>query len=136
MKKILYVLPMALMLFASCATTKSAYSLAGEWNVVNLNGQTITPSESTPYIGFDINEERLYGFTGCNRLTGNLKTSQFMKGKADFGHLATTRMLCQDDKYEQPFLDALNKVKQSEMTENEILLKDGNGKVLITLKKK
>lgn len=127
---------MALMLFASCATTKSAYSIAGEWNVVNLNGQSITPNESTPYLGFDINEERLYGFTGCNRLTGNLKTSQFMKGKAEFGPLATTRMLCQDDRYEQPFLDALNKVKKSEVTEKEILLKDEVGKVIITLKKK
>lgn len=136
MKKFIYFIPAFLLFFASCASTKSVYQLIGEWSVVNLNGQNITPSEATPYLGFDINENRLYGFTGCNRLTGNLDANKFLKGKADFGHLATTRMLCQDDKFEQPFLEALNKVKTSEVNGEEILLKDEQGKVIITLKKK
>lgn len=135
MKKYLYLIPAAMLLFASCAT-KSAYVLSGDWSVVKLNDQTITPAENTPFIGFDLNEGHVYGFTGCNRMTGELNARKFMKGEANFGHMATTRMLCQDDKYEQPLLEALGKVTTSEVSDKEITLKDKDGNVLLVLKKK
>ncbi len=137
MKKILYVVPAALLFLASCASSRSVYNLAGEWNVVGLNGQTITPVENvTPVMGFNLNDSSVYGFTGCNRMMGQIDAKAFMKGKADFGRLATTRMLCQDDKYERALLDALSKATESEVKGNVILLKDKDGNVLVTLQKK
>lgn len=136
MKKLAYLLPAALLVLASCASSKSAYRLAGEWQVVNINGQGVTPSDQTPFLGFDLNENRVYGFTGCNRLTGGLDVKAFLKGHPDFSKLGMTRMLCQDDKYESPFMDALNKVVESELADGEMLLKDQNGNVVLTLKKK
>lgn len=50
--------------------------------------------------------------------------------------MGMTRMLCPDDTYESRFMDALSKVKSSEVKDNEMLLKDANGNVIITLKKK
>ena len=136
MKKFIYFIPAFLLFFASCASTKSVYQLTGEWSVVNLNGQNITPSEATPYLGFDINENRLYGFTGCNRLTGNLMPTNSSKAKQNSDTSLPRVCSLKDDKFEQPFLEALNKVKTSEVNGEEILLKDEQGKVIITLKKK
>lgn len=126
------------MLFlGSCATQKSAYQVSGEWNVTGLNGKQITPeADKTPFLGFDLNEGRVYGFTGCNRLTGAFNAAEFTKGTADFTKLGCTRMLCHDDKYETEFLSALSKVTASEVEGDKILLKDKDGKVLVTLEKK
>lgn len=136
MKKIICMLAVALGLFGACTSTKSVYTLGGEWQVVNLQGTTITPTESTPFLGFDVNNGSLYGFTGCNRLTGTLDAGQFMKGKPDFSHLGMTRMFCQDDQYETKFVEALNQVKSAEVNADEMTLKNAEGKVVIVLQKK
>ena len=135
MKKFFYVLPAAMMLFASCAT-KSAYVLSGEWNVVNIAGENITPSEETPFLGFNLNDSQIYGFTGCNRLNCNLNAKDFVKGKADFTKVATTRMMCHKDKYEAKFLKALNESTQTEVNDSSILLKNKDGQTVMTLKKR
>ena len=136
MKKLFYVLSAAaVMLFSSCAT-KSAYVLSGEWNVVNIEGEEITPSEETPFLGFNLNDSMIYGFTGCNRLNSSLNAKAFMKGKADFTKVATTRMLCREDKYEAKFLKALNETTKTEVNDSKILLKNNEGKVVMTLNKR
>lgn len=136
MKKIFYIISAAMMLLSSCASQKSAYSIGGEWNVINLNGQSITPSDETPFLGFDQAKGNVYGFTGCNRLTGSINLKKLANGKPDFSQMGMTRMLCPDDVYEGPFMDALSKVKTSELKDGEMLLKDAQGKVIIILKKK
>lgn len=136
MKKQLF-LPAALLLLASCATQKSAYQVSGEWNVTKLGEKSITPvTDQTPFLGFDLNDSRVYGFTGCNRLTGAFDANKFLKGEADFSRLGSTRMLCVEDKYETAFLEALSKVTTSEINDGKILLKDKDGKVLLMLEKK
>ena len=45
MKKTLFGLFAALLLITSCASSRSAYKLSGEWSVVNLCGQAIAPSD-------------------------------------------------------------------------------------------
>ena len=57
MKKTLFGLFAALLLMTSCASSRSAYKLSGEWNVVNLCGQAIAPSDETPFLGFDLNRD-------------------------------------------------------------------------------
>lgn len=136
MKRILYIIPAAMLLFGACASTKSAYTVGGEWNVTNLNGKTITPSDETPFLGFDQAKGTIYGFSGCNRLTGTIDLQKFANGKPDFSHMGMTRMMCPDDTYEREFMSALDKVKTSEVKDGEILLKDAKGNVLITLKKR
>lgn len=136
MKKIIRLLSVSLLLLTSCATTKSVYPLNGEWAVVRLGDKAIVPTDRTPYLGFNVNDGQVYGFTGCNRLTGSLNAEKFMKGKVTFGALATTRMLCQDDAYEGEFLATLGQARQTEVSANEIKLKDAAGRVIMVLNKK
>lgn len=129
---------MATALFTSCAASKNANVMAGEWDVVNLNGTSITPETNvTPFLGFDVANNHVYGFTGCNRLTGQLEASALAKGKADFSRLGCTRMLCQDDQYERAFLQALDEVKHSRLQDERTLqLLDKKGNTIITLRKR
>lgn len=136
MKKILYLLPAALLLLASCAASKSAYTINGEWSVTNLNGKSITPNSETPFLGFDTNKGSIYGYTGCNRLTGSVDIKSFANGKPDFSKMGMTRMMCPDNTYERDFMEALAKVKSSEVKDGIMQLKDADGKVIVTLKKK
>lgn len=125
-----------LALTASCVSNRSVYQLNGEWTLTELNGKTVPAADNAPFLGFDTNKGLVYGFTGCNRLTGTLHAKDFMKGKAGFGQLGMTRMLCHDDKYEQPFAEALNKVTASEINGKQMLLKDSDGNTLLILNKK
>jgi len=136
MKKHLLLFSAALMTLLSCTAQKPVCDIAGEWNVTSINGQGVADGEDAPTMGFSPSENMVYGFTGCNRLTGSFDAKSFLQGKADFSQLGMTRMLCHDAKYERPLVDALGKATKSEISENEIKLKDRDGKVLLILTKK
>ena len=111
--------------------------LEGKWYAQVIDGQAVPQSESeTPFIGFDSKKGSIYGFTGCNRLTGSFNLKDLQAGKADFSALGSTRMLCQDAKWERPFLDALAKTRHLRLAGNYIFMNDENGKQLMKLSKK
>lgn len=134
--KFLLPLTLCVLTLLSCSTSRRVSGLSGDWSVTTLAGKTVPAGDNAPFIGFDAHEGRIYGFTGCNRITGTLDAKSFVKGKADFSRLGMTRRYCNDDPYERPFVDALSRVTTSEVTASEILLKDSIGNTLITLQKK
>ena len=100
-----------------------------EWQVVKLGQKTVTPSDETPFLGFK-SDGLLWGFNGCNRLTGSYKLKA--NGKIDLSNVGSTMMLCPEDTYETIFMSELGKVKQVKMHDNTtLLLADGNGNSLI-----
>ncbi len=140
MKKVFFAVCMTALL-ASCATSnkiKSTSALAGEWNITEVEGKAISASDSEnpPFIGFDTNENRIYGSTGCNRMTGALNAN-VETGKIDFGAVASTRMMCAKMETEQAVLGALGKVSTFSMKKKGVLeFKDNSGKTVMTLKHK
>lgn len=136
MKTSLFLFPSALSLFLSCAAQKPVCDITGEWNVTSINGQSVEEGEYAPTIGFSPSDNLVYGFTGCNRLTGSFDAKSFLRGKADFSQLGMTRMLCEDARYERPLVDALGKATKSEISEKEIKIKDRDGSILLILTKK
>lgn len=104
----------ALALF-SCRSSKEVASLSsmnGEWNIVEINGAAVTPSQgqSAPTIGFDITTGKVYGNSGCNRLMGSFDVNA-KAGTIDLGQLGSTRMMCPDMTLEQNVLSTLTQVK-------------------------
>ena len=121
---------------ASCKSLP-ADMLEGEWNAVNISGQSITPSDQTPYLGFDMAEGRLYGFNGCNRLMGSIDTKAFLKGKVDFSKMGSTMMACPDNKYEQLFTQAAASARKMELQDDgSLVLKDENKETVMQLTKR
>lgn len=137
MRKLVSALVLGVMAlaFSSCRSLSSE-TLAGEWNVIELNGAAIVPSESTPFLGFDAAEKRIYGFTGCNRLTGMLDMDAFLSGKPKLDNMGATRMLCADDKYERDFLSALGQVAKQRYSHGRLIWLDKDDKVLMRLQKR
>lgn len=126
--KCLYVAVAAAVLsLAACRSSKDAVSvndLDGEWNVVEIQGQAVQ-AESQPFIGFDAQDGRVYGYTGCNRLMGALTLSK--PNKIELGQMASTLMACPDMETERLMLNALASVKSLRFSGEDLLLY-GSGK--------
>lgn len=140
MKKlsIMTVAALAAALSTGCGSNKTALqpgALEGEWNVTTVNGQT-AQAEKDVYIGIDLQENRLYGCAGCNRIMGAVNADKGKAGRLSFGQVGSTRMACNDMATEQAVLEALGKVEGYEGTEQELFLTDGKGNTLLTLSKR
>ena len=119
----------------ACKTTDPAV-LDGEWAATEIRGEKIEPSAQTPFIGFRVAAGEVYGFTGCNRLTGTADFKQMIEGTADFSKLGMTRMMCVDDVYEQPFMEALNTAKHVKVEADGFVLQNEQGETVARFKKK
>lgn len=112
-------------------------ALNGEWTISRINNEPIGQSENEPFIGFNMEEGRIYGSTGCNRMNGFFLQDKKDPLSVSFGQIATTMMACPDMDTERKVLDALNAVKSfTILKNNEVELFDANGKPVVTLIKK
>ena len=96
--------------------------LEGQWNLTEMNGKDFKDSEDVPFLIFDLKENRLAGYTTCNRLTGTLDTEKLKDCVADFTNMGMTRMMCQDNTTEADFVDALNKAKTIKVVANQLYI--------------
>lgn len=118
MKRILVSLCVASALVGllSCGSIRNAVtlsSLGGEWNIIEINGMVVVPApkQEFPFIGFDTKNGKVYGNSGCNRMTGSFDVNA-KPGRIHFGAMGSTRMLCPDMTVEQNILSALTRVKR------------------------
>lgn len=93
-KTMIYGMLTALFALASCMGNGNPVSLSdleGEWNVVELAGQSVNTKQQ-PFIGFDTREMRVYGYGGCNRLMGSFEWSD-ESARMVMDKLASTMMV-------------------------------------------
>jgi heat shock protein HslJ len=87
-----------------------------EWTLVELEGASVEvgTDERAPGLAFDLEEARVTGSGGVNRLTASFALSE---DELRFGPLATTRMAGPEEamRREQAFLDALARVTSYEL---------------------
>lgn len=143
MKKIVVLMSLvgvAIFLFSCRSTEKllSSSSINGEWDIVEINGVKVITGDSghLPFIGFDGEEGRIYGNSGCNRMMGTFKLNA-KPGSLDFGPIASTRMACPDMTTEQNVLNILSQVKTYRLVAHErLLLCNGNKRPVALLQRK
>lgn len=123
----------AAVLLSSCATASKSVDISGEWNVVSVEGKEVT---GNPYIGFDMENGRLYGNAGCNRIMGGVEIDSVNPGHIGLTNIAATRMMCPDMETEQKVLEALNEVAGYKASATGVELTDKDGKVLMSLEKR
>ncbi len=135
--KCLYVAVAAAVLsLVACRSSKDAVSvndLDGEWNVVEIQGQAVQ-AESQPFIGFDAQDGRVYGYTGCNRLMGALTLSK--PNKIELGQMASTLMACPDMETERLMLNALASVKSLKCSGKTLVLYGADKEPVMLLQKR
>ena len=98
-----------------------------EWRLVELNGEPVEIADGAPVLNLllDLEESRVAGSGGCNRLTGTFALSE---GELRFGPLATTLMACLEPvmQRERALLAALARVTSYQLDGRTLtLLSDG-----------
>ena len=113
------------------------YELEGEWNIVKVYGDTLsTDLEVRPGVKFDIADGRISGNSGCNRITGELRSDETVENSISFHGVAATRMMCPDMETEKNILSALNNVRTYGILENgNLVFFTAGGAVVLELKR-
>lgn len=94
-----------------------------EWTLVELDGKPVQVGEAelAPSLVLDLEEARVTGSGGVNRLTGSFALSE---DELRFGPLATTRMAGSEEamQREHAFLDALARVTSYELDDRTLTM--------------
>lgn len=137
-RKIFFIAMAGVALLTSCRATRHATSssmIEGEWNITEVNGSAVK-AQSGPYVGFNTSEKRVYGNSGCNRISGSFDFKGD-KGQIELGQMLSTMMACPDMELEQSILQALNSVVSIKSLDNEHLaLCDKNKKPLLQMERR
>lgn len=125
----------------SCRSSKEVASLSsmnGEWNIVEINGTAVAPTQDKqlPFIGFDTSTGKIYGNSGCNRMMGSFDVNA-KAGTIDLSKMGSTRMMCPDMTTEQNVLGALAQVKgYKKMGKASMALCNAANRPVLVLEKK
>lgn len=95
-----------------------------EWQLIQLDGETIQPREGCFTVTLSAENGQLSGVGACNRLSGTYRSDE--KRSLRIGPLAATRMACPDLEREQAFIEALESATHYDMDGPMLLiLSDG-----------
>jgi putative lipoprotein len=104
------------------------------WSLAELGGSSVEigPGESLPFLDFDLEELRVSGSGGCNRLTGGFDVTG---RELRLGPLAATLMACPEPvmQREAAFLAALAETARFELEGDRLTLLGDDGGVLARL---
>jgi len=132
------LLALCVLLLLGCAqphcthdANQSATLLRGSWHVTSLQNSPLAANTSTPTLQFFTAQNKISGFSGCNRYMG----SYFIKnGFLQFNKVATTMMACSKEKneLETRFLHALNQTLYYCIRDNTLKLSDEHHQEIMT----
>lgn len=103
----------------------------GQWILLELEGKEITklPEREAPFIAFEADSDRFFGYGGCNRFFGSYTSEE--KGKLSLGNIASTRMYCGEESPEDQFLLLLAEVEGYKIQGESLRLLDTQGEPLL-----
>ena len=137
MKKIKFLMLLSVAIgLGSCNTARvNSNSLQGEWQLVTM-GTTAVTAEAQPTLQLNIKEMKVNGSDSCNTFMGAI--ANITDKDLVFSELATTLMLCPETTMQvaDTFGAAMKKVAKYEVNDNQLLLKDDKGEVLLIFTKK
>lgn len=131
------MLPMVLGMMISCSQAKvDAKKLEGKWNVIEVKGEKIL-KEGLPYMEFDMAQNKLHGNAGCNMFNTTVTLDANDVSSITIAPGAATMMACPDMATEDAIMQAMGNVKavKAGNSENEMVLVDQDGNVLLVLSK-
>ena len=120
------LLAVMLLIFSCSVNNKRTYlsniSLeSGKWILINLNNQEVIKQngERPIYLEFNVTDQKVIGFAGCNRLFG----AYIIKGGSiTFSRVGSTKMLCPDVELENLFIANLQQVNRYQIEGEKLLL--------------
>ena len=127
MKKIISAL-IVISLLSACKSSRSSSSYILEqhkWILSELNGNPVQMSntDKDAHLQFTYKDMRITGSGGCNTIAGTFTST---RNKLFFGPVLSTKMACENMKFEDTFLQALAQTNRYELTAHELVLKNNN----------
>ena len=120
----------ALQTYTGCGEYKGDYRLHNLWVLESFNGKELKSEMKAPNIEFNLVENKLYGFGGCNRINGPISISQ---DSIKIGPIISTKMACPNLKTEQNFLSALSeKELEFSFSKRTLTLKNKNNTLIFS----
>lgn len=121
-------------LFACSGSQTDAKQLEGKWNVVEVKGEKVN-CENTPFMEFDMKENKLHGNAGCNIFNTSVTLDAKDVSALILEDGMTTMMSCPDMDMETKILQSMSDVRavKAGSNPNEMLLVDAEGNVLMVL---
>ena len=133
MKFLLYIL--SIFILASCSSSsfpnKNWYGR--HLTVVEMAGTPVQTSGSPndAHLIFNSDNGIINGSGGCNRIFGDYTLDR--KKSIRFSEVGATRMTCQNQPFEDRFLDLLDRVRYYEIQGDMMLLKNSKKDVILKL---
>ncbi|QMU27355.1 META domain-containing protein [Adhaeribacter radiodurans] len=126
-----------LLLFSCSVNNKKSYINnvtleSGKWILINLNSQEVIKQNADRpiYLEFNVTDQKLTGFAGCNRLFGAFNS----KGSAiAFSQIGSTKMICPDANIETDFISGLQQITRYQIDGEKLLLYNRTN-LLLTLR--
>jgi heat shock protein HslJ len=125
----LFCLICLLQVFSGCspkAAPDTAWS-DKKWVAMEINGVPVQTgnTDKDAHLVFEPAKRTFFGSGGCNRITGAYQIEK--KGKISFSNVASTKMACNDQAFEDYFLNAVASVNGFTLDGQTLVLKkDGN----------
>lgn len=119
----------------ACSGSKSDVKrLEGKWNVVEIKGAKVK-AENTPFMEFDLKENKLHGNAGCNIFNASVVLDRKNSSTLKIENGITTMMDCPDMDIESKLLQSMAEVRAVKAGENpnEVQLVDAEGNILMVL---
>lgn len=105
------------------------YFLNGNWEVITIDGSTLTTAMQKPQITIDIAEMTINGTDGCNNYSGTILNIE--GAFIELGPLAATRKMCPEMTIPDQFNQAISKVKTFRRENNKLYFMETNGSVIL-----
>ena len=134
MKKMLFLATVIAATLMGCNKYNyNATNVFGEWDLAKINGQAIVKTDdiTMPFIGFNQQEDRIYGNAGCNSFFGTMITDSTNVDALSFDNMGSTKMMCANMEVEDALLAALAQVKAIEYNAEQLQLKDANNQTIL-----
>ena len=134
MKKMLFLATVIAATLMGCNKHNyNATNVFGEWDLAKINGQAIVKTDdiTMPFIGFNQQEDRIYGNAGCNSFFGTMITDSTNVDALSFDNMGSTKMMCANMEVEDALLAALAQVKAIEYNAEQLQLKDANNQTIL-----
>jgi len=139
MKKMIWMVAVLATTLVACNKYNyNATNVFGEWDLAKINGQAIVKTDdiTMPFIGFNQQEDRIYGNTGCNSFFGTMVIDSTNVDAISFDNMGSTKMMCANMEVEDEFLMTLGLVNNIEYNAQELLLKDNANKTILRFERK
>jgi len=124
-----------LLSFSSCKSSFPDSNWSNkQWTVVEMLGVPVQTSNSLQdaHLIFNAHDKTVNGSGSCNRITGPYNMGK--KHSLKFGDLASTRMACQNQAFENKLLETFQRVEYYQVATGELILKDSKKRILLKLR--